>query len=88
MVAYTRPQQRKKEECESKRLRGEIDQLKFIALRFEGWQKVRFRKAGRKQDVSQARGESSFAQTITIFSHCVYDCSHSLDEIIIYQLKR
>ena len=35
MVAYTKPQQRKKEE--SKRLRGERDQIKFIDLRFERW---------------------------------------------------
>ena len=33
MVAYTKPQQRKKEESE--RLRGERDQIKFIDLRFE-----------------------------------------------------
>ena len=33
MVAYTKPQQRKKEESE--RLRGEGDQMKFIDLRFE-----------------------------------------------------
>ena len=33
MVAYTNPQQRKKEESE--RLRGEGDQIKFIDLRFE-----------------------------------------------------
>ena len=31
MVAYTKPQQRKKDESE--RLRGERDQIKFIALR-------------------------------------------------------
>ena len=36
MVAYTRPQQRKKEKSE--RLRGERDQIKFIDLRFERWQ--------------------------------------------------
>ena len=48
MVAYTKPQQRKKEESE--RLRGERDQIKFIDLRFEKWQVVRFRKATR-QDV-------------------------------------
>ena len=36
MVAYTKPQQRKKEENES--LRGESDQIKFIDLRFERWQ--------------------------------------------------
>ena len=45
MVAYTKPQQRKKEE--SKRLRGERDKIKFIDLRFEKWQVVRFRKARR-----------------------------------------
>ena len=33
MVAYTKPQQRKKEESE--RLRGERDQIKFIDIRFE-----------------------------------------------------
>ena len=35
MVAYTMPQQRKKEESE--RLRGESDQIKFIDLGFERW---------------------------------------------------
>ena len=33
MVAYTKPQQRKKEESE--RLTGERDQIMFIDLRFE-----------------------------------------------------
>ena len=33
MVAYTKPQQRKKEESE--RLRGKKDQIKFIDLRLE-----------------------------------------------------
>ena len=47
MVAYTMPQQRKKEESE--RLRGERDQIKFIDLEFERWQVVR--KARRRQDV-------------------------------------
>ena len=32
MVAYTKPQQRKKEESE--RLRGDLDYIKFIDLRF------------------------------------------------------
>ena len=45
-MAYTKPQQRKKEESE--KLRGERDQIKFIDLRFERRQVVRFRKA-RKQ---------------------------------------
>ena len=36
MVAYTMPQQRKKEESE--RLRRERDQIKFIDLGFERWQ--------------------------------------------------
>ena len=34
-MAYTKPQQRKKEESE--RLREEGDQIKFIDLRFERW---------------------------------------------------
>ena len=41
MVAYTIPQPWNKEESE--RLRGERDQIKFIDLRFERWQAVRFR---------------------------------------------
>ena len=49
MVAYTKPQQRKKEEIE--RLRGERDKIKFIDLRFERWQVVSCRK-GRRQDVA------------------------------------
>ena len=49
MVAYIKPQQRKKEESEQ--LRGERDQIKFIDLRFEIWQVIGFRKSGRKQDV-------------------------------------
>ena len=49
MVAYTQLQQRKKEE--SKSLRGERDQIKFIDLGFERWQVVRFRKARGKQEV-------------------------------------
>ena len=40
MVAYTKPQQRKKEESE--RLRGERGQIKFIDLRFERWQVASF----------------------------------------------
>ena len=38
MVAYTKPQHRKKEESEQ--LRGERDKIKFIDLRFERWQVV------------------------------------------------
>ena len=49
MVAYTRPQQRKKEEW--KQLIGEKDQIKFIDLRFERWQVVGLRKARIRQDV-------------------------------------
>ena len=49
MVAYTKPQQWKKEESE--RLRGEGDQIKFVDLRFGRWQVVRFRKARVGQDV-------------------------------------
>ena len=36
---------------ESEMLREERDQMKFIDLRFERWQVVRFRKARRRQDV-------------------------------------
>ena len=51
MAAFTKPQHRKKEESE--KLRGERreSQIKFIDLRFERWQVVRFRKARRRQDV-------------------------------------
>ena len=49
MVAYKKPQHRRKEESEQ--LRGERDQIKFIDLRFEGWQVVGLRKARRRQDV-------------------------------------
>ena len=48
VVAYTMPQQRKKEESE--RLR-ERDQIKFIDLGFERLQVVRFRKARGRQEV-------------------------------------
>ena len=48
MVAYTKPQKRKKEESE--KLRGERDQIKSIDLRLERWQVVGLRKA-RRQDV-------------------------------------
>ena len=47
MVAYTRPQQRKK--GESGRLRVENDQIEFIDLRFERWRVARFRKARRQE---------------------------------------
>ena len=49
MVAYTKPQQRGKEE--GKKLRGEREQIKFIDLIFERWQVVGLRKA-RRQDVA------------------------------------
>ena len=48
-MANTKPQQRKKEE--SKYLRGERDQIKFIDFGFEKWQVVRFRKATRRQEL-------------------------------------
>ena len=48
-MAYTKPQQGKKEESEL--LRGERDKIKFVNLRFERWEVVGFRKARRKQDV-------------------------------------
>ena len=43
MVAYVKPQKRRKEESE--RLGRQRDQIKFVDLRFERWQVVRFRKA-------------------------------------------
>ena len=49
MVAYTKPQHRKKEESEQ--LRGQRDQIKFIYIRFERWQVVGLKKARRRQDV-------------------------------------
>ena len=49
MAAYTKPQKWKKEE--SRRLRGERYQIKFIDLRFEIGQVVGFRKARRRRDV-------------------------------------
>ena len=39
MVAYTMPQQKKKEDSE--RLRGERDQIKFTDFGFERWQHVK-----------------------------------------------
>ena len=48
MVAYTKPQQRKKEE--SKRLREEKDQI-CVGIRFERWQVVGCGKGPRRQDV-------------------------------------
>lgn len=48
MAAYTRPKQRKKEECG---LKGERDKTKFIDFRFEWWQVVRFRNGRRRQEV-------------------------------------
>ena len=49
MVAYTMPQEWKKEESE--RPREERDQIKFIDLGFERWQAVRLMKARGRQDV-------------------------------------
>ena len=51
MVAYTKPQQRKKEKSEW--LRGDRHRIKYVNLRFERWQAVICRKARRRQDVPQ-----------------------------------
>ena len=51
MVAYTKPQRRKREESE--KLRGERDQLKCTDLGFERWHVVRFRKTRRRQEGPQ-----------------------------------
>ena len=50
-MAYTKPQQAKKEESE--RPRGERDHIKSIDLRFERWQVVRCRKVRGRQEVPQ-----------------------------------
>ena len=52
MVAFTKPQQRKKEESEKLRGERDRDQIKFIDPRFERWQVVRLRKA-RRQGIPQ-----------------------------------
>ena len=49
MVAFTKPQQWKKEQNE--RLRRERDKIKFTDLGLERWQVVSFRKARGRQDV-------------------------------------
>ena len=49
MLAYTKPQQRKKEGSEM--LKGERDQIKCVDLRFERWKVLGLGKA-RKQDVA------------------------------------
>ena len=49
MVAYTKPQQMKKEESE--RLKGERHQIKFINLRFERWKVAECGQGRRRQDV-------------------------------------
>ena len=51
MAAYTKFQQIKREESERVR-GGERNQIKFIDIRFERWQVVRFRKARKKQGFS------------------------------------
>ena len=50
LVAYTKFQQQKNDESE--RLRGEGNEIKFVDVRFKGWQVVEFRKGRRKQDVA------------------------------------
>ena len=57
MVAYAKPQQRKKEESE--KLRGERNQIKFIDLRFERWQVIRFRNSERYNPKMQSHEVSN-----------------------------
>ena len=59
MVAYTKPEHKKKEESEQ--LRGERDKIKCIDLRFERWQVVGLRKA-RRSLIGDPRRESSSPQ--------------------------
>ena len=49
MVAFTKPQQRKKEKSE--KLGGEGDQINVIDPRFERWQVVGCRKGRRRNTV-------------------------------------
>ena len=60
MVAYTKPQQSKKEESE--KLRGERDQIKFIDLRCERGQVVGFRKAIRGQETFHKEGNTFYKE--------------------------
>ena len=62
MVAYTKPQKRKKEESE--RPRGGGNQIKFIGLRFERWQVVGLRKARRKCKAKRREGSDQFYQEV------------------------
>ena len=62
MVALTKPQQWKKEE--SKRLRGERDQINFIDLGFERLQVVRSRKVRRRQD--DKRSQSLWLELVKV----------------------
>ena len=63
MVAYAKPQQKKKEESE--RLRGEErDQIKFVDLRFERWQVVGLRKPRRSRYYQSCSGWSLLSNTI------------------------
>ena len=50
MATYTKPKSKKEE---GERLRGEGDQVKFIHLRFERGQVVRFRKVRRRYNAPQ-----------------------------------
>ena len=56
MVAYTKPQHRKKEESEQ--LRGERDKIKFIDLRFERWQVVTMNIAQKSRDITSSHWRS------------------------------
>ena len=49
MTTCTKPKQRKKEETE--KLRGKGDQIEFIDLIFEKWQVVGFREGRMRQGV-------------------------------------
>ena len=64
MVAYTKPQQRKKEK--SKWLRGKRDQIKFIDLRFEIWQAVRYDPGLSIADKSSSLDYASINLDITV----------------------
>ena len=66
MVAYTMPQQRKKEESE--RLRGEVDQINFIDIRYTRWEVHRILKSKKeaRRPVNCAASHSSFRHLLLV----------------------
>ena len=70
MAAYPQLQQRKK--AESKRLRGERYQIKFIDLAFERWQVVASRKSQKKarHSINSMRDTETKSRRKNCQRHC------------------